>query len=239
MIWWCKLVRENMPVKYIFNVNQFTAYVCLFPRSTLPCADSPYPMLVLTGPQGCGKRELTHRLCQDLSEFFAYGSVTNICILKLTYVTGTPQLEIKKPYLCMFASTESVTPQGGPTMVRRMVLITISSTRESFRIWFTRCVSFPFSSFDLRSKWKKSCAQTKQVDILAFDLKCWISFLPIRHPPFHLHWYRVTVGLGISLQFSERSSWTTNVLPYPGVWENNEINISNNQLNSKAMFRLM
>lgn len=94
MIRWCKLGRENMPVKYIFNVNQFTAYVCLFPRSTLPCADSPYPMLVLTGPQGCGKRELTHRLCQDLSEFFAYGSVTNICILKLTYVTGTPQLEI-------------------------------------------------------------------------------------------------------------------------------------------------
>ncbi|KAG7233845.1 hypothetical protein INR49_006522, partial [Caranx melampygus] len=42
--------------------------------STLPSADSPYPMLVLTGPQGCGKRELAHRLCQELSEYFAYGS---------------------------------------------------------------------------------------------------------------------------------------------------------------------
>ncbi|CAJ1054851.1 leucine-rich repeat and guanylate kinase domain-containing protein isoform X2 [Xyrichtys novacula] len=42
--------------------------------STLPSADSPYPMLVLTGPQGCGKRELAHRLCQEFSEYFAYGT---------------------------------------------------------------------------------------------------------------------------------------------------------------------
>uniref|UniRef100_A0A3P8Z8D4 Guanylate kinase-like domain-containing protein n=1 Tax=Esox lucius TaxID=8010 RepID=A0A3P8Z8D4_ESOLU len=42
--------------------------------STLPSLDTPYPMLVLTGPQACGKRELAHKLCQDFSHFFAYGA---------------------------------------------------------------------------------------------------------------------------------------------------------------------
>ncbi|KAJ8007240.1 hypothetical protein DPEC_G00115490 [Dallia pectoralis] len=42
--------------------------------STLPSLDTPYPMLVLTGPQACGKRELAHKLCQDLNQFFAYGA---------------------------------------------------------------------------------------------------------------------------------------------------------------------
>ncbi|XP_070785279.1 leucine-rich repeat and guanylate kinase domain-containing protein [Enoplosus armatus] len=46
----------------------------VYDSSTLPSADSPYPMLVLTGPQGCGKRELAHRLCQEFSEYFAYGT---------------------------------------------------------------------------------------------------------------------------------------------------------------------
>ncbi|XP_076153624.1 leucine-rich repeat and guanylate kinase domain-containing protein [Alosa pseudoharengus] len=42
--------------------------------STLPGLDTPYPMLVLTGPQACGKRELAHKLCQEFSDFFAYGA---------------------------------------------------------------------------------------------------------------------------------------------------------------------
>ncbi|XP_035806056.2 leucine-rich repeat and guanylate kinase domain-containing protein isoform X1 [Amphiprion ocellaris] len=46
----------------------------LYDSSTLPSPDSPYPMLVLTGPQGCGKRELAHRLCQEFSEYFAHGT---------------------------------------------------------------------------------------------------------------------------------------------------------------------
>ncbi|XP_028811369.1 leucine-rich repeat and guanylate kinase domain-containing protein isoform X2 [Denticeps clupeoides] len=42
--------------------------------STMPGLDAPYPMLVLTGPRACGKRELAHRLCQEFTEFFAYGA---------------------------------------------------------------------------------------------------------------------------------------------------------------------
>ncbi|XP_030072925.1 leucine-rich repeat and guanylate kinase domain-containing protein isoform X2 [Microcaecilia unicolor] len=42
--------------------------------STLPSLDAPYPMLILTGPQSCGKRELTHRLCRQFKDFFRYGA---------------------------------------------------------------------------------------------------------------------------------------------------------------------
>lgn len=59
-------VNISVMLKFIIN---------LCPSSTLPSADCPYPMLVLTGPQGCGKRELAHRLCQEFNEYFAYGSV--------------------------------------------------------------------------------------------------------------------------------------------------------------------
>ncbi|XP_053719680.1 leucine-rich repeat and guanylate kinase domain-containing protein isoform X2 [Synchiropus splendidus] len=42
--------------------------------STLPSLDLPYPMLVLSGPRACGKRELAHRLCQEFHQYFAYGT---------------------------------------------------------------------------------------------------------------------------------------------------------------------
>lgn len=57
------------------EMNSFALLVCL--GSTLPSTDSPYPILVLTGPQGCGKRELTHQLCQEFGDYFAYGSVSS------------------------------------------------------------------------------------------------------------------------------------------------------------------
>ncbi|XP_044286432.1 leucine-rich repeat and guanylate kinase domain-containing protein [Varanus komodoensis] len=40
--------------------------------STLPSLDAPYPMLVLTGPLACWKRELCHRLCRKFNNYFRY-----------------------------------------------------------------------------------------------------------------------------------------------------------------------
>ncbi|XP_060759424.1 leucine-rich repeat and guanylate kinase domain-containing protein [Neoarius graeffei] len=42
--------------------------------STLPSLDTPYPMLILTGPQACGKRELAHKLCHEYRDYFGYGT---------------------------------------------------------------------------------------------------------------------------------------------------------------------
>ncbi|XP_073094544.1 leucine-rich repeat and guanylate kinase domain-containing protein isoform X1 [Manis javanica] len=42
--------------------------------STLPSLDAPYPMLILAGPEACGKRELAHRLCRHFSTYFRYGA---------------------------------------------------------------------------------------------------------------------------------------------------------------------
>uniref|UniRef100_A0A3Q3AVQ0 Leucine-rich repeats and guanylate kinase domain containing n=1 Tax=Kryptolebias marmoratus TaxID=37003 RepID=A0A3Q3AVQ0_KRYMA len=39
---------------------------------TPPSSDSPYPVLVLSGPEGCGKKVLVHRLCQEFSEYLGY-----------------------------------------------------------------------------------------------------------------------------------------------------------------------
>uniref|UniRef100_A0A803TCA9 Leucine rich repeats and guanylate kinase domain containing n=1 Tax=Anolis carolinensis TaxID=28377 RepID=A0A803TCA9_ANOCA len=41
-------------------------------NSTLPSLDAPYPMLVLTGPLECWKRELSHRLCRKFNNCFRY-----------------------------------------------------------------------------------------------------------------------------------------------------------------------
>ncbi|XP_055979951.1 leucine-rich repeat and guanylate kinase domain-containing protein [Sorex fumeus] len=42
--------------------------------STLPSLDAPYPMLILAGPEACGKRELAHRLCRQYNTYFRYGA---------------------------------------------------------------------------------------------------------------------------------------------------------------------
>jgi len=39
---------------------------------TLPILESPYPMLVLVGPQGVGKKTLAQKLVEDLPDYFGY-----------------------------------------------------------------------------------------------------------------------------------------------------------------------
>ncbi|XP_030635377.1 leucine-rich repeat and guanylate kinase domain-containing protein [Chanos chanos] len=72
--------KYNPPMEVVAARDHMThvVYQLMQPQvifnSTLPSFDSPYPMLVLTGPQACGKRELAHKLCQEFSEYFAYGA---------------------------------------------------------------------------------------------------------------------------------------------------------------------
>lgn len=41
--------------------------------STLPSIETPYPMLVLVGPQGSGKKDLAMKLVDEFSDYFGYG----------------------------------------------------------------------------------------------------------------------------------------------------------------------
>ncbi|XP_060555244.1 leucine-rich repeat and guanylate kinase domain-containing protein-like isoform X1 [Ruditapes philippinarum] len=41
--------------------------------STLPSIETPYPMLVLVGPQGSGKKDLALKLVEEFSDYFGYG----------------------------------------------------------------------------------------------------------------------------------------------------------------------
>ncbi|XP_064632392.1 leucine-rich repeat and guanylate kinase domain-containing protein-like [Lineus longissimus] len=40
---------------------------------TLPSVQTPYPMLVLVGPQGSGKKDLTLKLVEEFPDYFGYG----------------------------------------------------------------------------------------------------------------------------------------------------------------------
>ncbi|NXY89248.1 LRGUK protein, partial [Alcedo cyanopectus] len=71
--------KYNPPPEVVAAQDHMThvMYSMLQPQrifdSTLPSLDTPYPMLVLTGPVACGKRELTHKICRQFNNFFRYG----------------------------------------------------------------------------------------------------------------------------------------------------------------------
>ncbi|CAG5117905.1 unnamed protein product [Candidula unifasciata] len=65
--------------------------------STLPNIGTPYPMLVLVGPQGSGKRYLATKLVKEFSEYFGYG---------ISHTTRHPHLEESAGKDYFFVSVE-------------------------------------------------------------------------------------------------------------------------------------
>ncbi|KAL9960961.1 hypothetical protein ACROYT_G034471 [Oculina patagonica] len=67
---------------HMFHVTKSLLQPTRIHDSTLPSVDTPYPMLILCGPPGSGKRHLARRLCQEFPDFFGFG----IC-----HTTRTPR----------------------------------------------------------------------------------------------------------------------------------------------------
>jgi len=51
-------------------VYSLTIFISLY--STLPSIETPYPMLVLVGPQGSGKKDLAMKLVEEFQDYFGY-----------------------------------------------------------------------------------------------------------------------------------------------------------------------
>lgn len=58
---------------HMFHVTKSLLQPTRIYDSTLPSVDTPYPMLILCGPPGSGKRYLARRLCQEFPDFFGFG----------------------------------------------------------------------------------------------------------------------------------------------------------------------
>lgn len=58
---------------HMFHVTKSLLQPTRIHDSTLPSVDTPYPMLILCGPPGSGKRYLARRLCQEFPDFFGFG----------------------------------------------------------------------------------------------------------------------------------------------------------------------
>ncbi|PWA15620.1 hypothetical protein CCH79_00016640, partial [Gambusia affinis] len=58
---------------HITNMVHQMAQPQVLYQSTLPTPNTPYPMVVLTGPEGCRKGDLVRRLCQEFGKDFGVG----------------------------------------------------------------------------------------------------------------------------------------------------------------------
>ncbi|XP_032445932.1 leucine-rich repeat and guanylate kinase domain-containing protein isoform X2 [Xiphophorus hellerii] len=58
---------------HITNMVHQMAQPQVLYQSTMPTPNTPYPMLVVTGPEGCRKGDLVRRLCQEFGKDFGVG----------------------------------------------------------------------------------------------------------------------------------------------------------------------
>ena len=60
--------------RYSYMCSIFFGGIMIFiSSSTLSSIETPYPMLILTGPSGACKRVLVRKLCQEFPSFFGHG----------------------------------------------------------------------------------------------------------------------------------------------------------------------
>lgn len=83
------------PLVKALSYSQYTQFLFMisFSFSTLPSVDTPYPMLILCGPPGSGKRYLARRLCQEFPDFFGFGWERNF---DLAFVLSCWEASCKK-----------------------------------------------------------------------------------------------------------------------------------------------
>lgn len=79
--------------------------------------------------------------------FFKYLDLIYYTYGRMCYMNSADWVFLYLVCVCVSVSTEPVTLRGGPTLERRMELITILSVRKIFRTWFTWCVSLLSSVF--------------------------------------------------------------------------------------------
>ena len=92
-IWFYNYINLNFNLLEAKIPQNLTQVSCIFPSrldlkqhygscllhilgliySTLPSVETPYPMLVLVGPQGAGKKDLAQKLVEEFSDYFGYG----------------------------------------------------------------------------------------------------------------------------------------------------------------------
>ena len=108
---WKSPVPGIRPLVKALSYSQYTLFLFMISLSfsTLPSVDTPYPMLILCGPPGSGKRYLARRLCQEFPDFFGFGWERNF---DLAFVLSCWEASCKKGVVQESLQTDLVTLQS-------------------------------------------------------------------------------------------------------------------------------